>query len=70
MATNQSRIPAIYYDDGYISLSEVLNLTKISLHAWRYGLTTGKYPQPARRGRINAESYKVSDIRVLLNRLK
>ena len=69
MATNQSRIPAIYYDDGYISLSEVLNLTKISLHAWRYGLTTGKYPQPIRRRGIT-ERYKVSDIRALLNRLK
>lgn len=62
-------IPAIQFDNGYMQLTDILSLTKISPQAWRYGLTVGKYPQPSIRDRLKGDMWKVSDIRALLTRL-
>lgn len=69
MITNRPPIPAIYYDNGHINLSEILQLTGISPQSWRYGVTTGKYPAPAIRG-SDGDLWKAVEIRNLLTRLK
>lgn len=70
MIANRPPIPAIYNDNGYIGLPDILQLTGISSQKWRYGIAADVLPQPAKRGGPDGDLWRVIDIRPLLCKSK